>query len=144
MDATSWQLWAAAAALFAALTTVLAKLGVQGIDPTLATLVRTLVVAVVLTLLLALRGQLQWSQLQSLPAASVLALVLSALATGASWLCFFQALNKGPVAQVAAIDKLSVVLVAVLGVTLLGEELSNKGWLGVLLMGSGAVLLAWR
>jgi len=142
--ATSWQLWAAAAALFAALTTVLAKLGVHGIDPNLATLVRTLVVAVVLTLLLALRGQLQWSQLQSLPAASVLALVLSALATGASWLCFFQALNQGPVAQVAAIDKLSVVLVAVLGVTLLGEELSSKGWLGVLLMGSGAVLLAWR
>ena len=138
-----WQLWAGAAALFAALTAVLAKLGVQGIDANLATLLRTLVVAAALTVLLAATGQLPWNQLQNLPAASLTALVLSGLATGASWLCYFQALQLGPVSRVAPIDKLSVVLVAVLGVWVLGEQLSGRGWVGVLLMGLGAVLVAW-
>ena len=138
-----WQLWAGAAALFAALTAVLAKLGLQGIDANLATLLRTLVVAAALTVLLAATGQLPWNQLQNLPAASLTALVLSGLATGASWLCYFQALQLGPVSRVAPIDKLSVVLVAVLGVWVLGEQLSGRGWVGVLLMGVGAVLVAW-
>jgi transporter family protein len=139
----SWQLWAGAAALFAAITAVLAKLGVQGIDANLATLLRTLVVAVALSLLLLARGQLLLGQLQGLPAASVVALVLSGLATGVSWLCYFQALQLGPVSRVAPIDKLSVVLVAVLGVLVLGEELSPRSWIGVLLMGIGAALVAW-
>ena len=138
-----WQLWAGAAALFAALTAVLAKLGLQDIDANLATLLRTLVVAAALTVLLAATGQLPWNQLQNLPAASLTALVLSGLATGASWLCYFQALQLGPVSRVAPIDKLSVVLVAVLGVWVLGEQLSGRGWVGVLLMGLGAVLVAW-
>ena len=138
-----WQLWAGAAALFAALTAVLAKLGLQGIDANLATLLRTLVVAAALTVLLAATGQLPWGQLQTLPSASLTALVFSGLATGLSWLCYFQALQLGPVSRVAPIDKLSVVLVAVLGVWLLGEHLSARGWIGVLLMGLGAVLVAW-
>lgn len=138
-----WQLWAGAAALFAALTAVLAKLGLQGIDANLATLLRTLVVAVALFLLLLSTGQLHWGQLQGLPAASLGALVLSGLATGASWLCYFQALQFGPVSRVAPIDKLSVVLVAVLGVLVLGEQLSARGWIGVLLMGLGAAMVAW-
>jgi transporter family protein len=138
-----WQLWAGAAALFAALTAVLAKLGLQGIDANLATLLRTLVVAVALFLLLLSTGQLHWGQLQGLPAASLGALVLSGLATGASWLCYFQALQFGPVSRVAPIDKLSVVLVAVLGVLVLGEQLSVRSWIGVLLMGLGAAMVAW-
>lgn len=138
-----WQLWAAAAAVFAALTAVLAKLGLDGIDANLATLLRTLVVAAALTLLLLLTGQLSWQQLLALPSASLGALVLSGLATGVSWLCYFQALKLGPVSRVAPIDKLSVVLVAVLGVLVLGEELSLRGWLGVVLMGLGAALVAW-
>jgi transporter family protein len=139
----SWQLWAGAAALFAALTAVLAKLGIQGIDANLATLLRTLVVAAALSVLLAATGQLRWAQLQGLPPASLMALVFSGLATGVSWLCYFQALRLGPVSRVAPIDKLSVVLVAVLGVWLLGEQLSPRGWIGVLLMGIGAALVAW-
>ncbi|MFM7651906.1 MAG: EamA family transporter [Vulcanococcus sp.] len=138
-----WQLWAGAAAVFAALTAVLAKVGLQGIDANLATLLRTLVVAAALSVLLAVTGQLPWRQLQSLPSASLAALVFSGLATGLSWLCYFQALQLGPVSRVAPIDKLSVVLVAVLGVWLLGEQLSLRGWIGVLLMGIGAVLVAW-
>ena len=138
-----WQLWAGAAALFAAMTAVLAKLGLQGIDPNLATLLRTLVVAAALTVLLACKGQLAWPPLQTLPPGSLLALVASGLATGLSWLCYFHALQLGPVSRVAPIDKLNVVLIAVLGVWLLGEELSLRGWLGVVLMGLGAALVAW-
>lgn len=138
-----WQLWAVGAALFAAVTAVLAKLGLQGIDANLATLLRTLVVAAALTLLLAGTGQLSWTQLQTLPRSSLTALLLSGLATGASWLCYFQALQLGPVSRVAPIDKLSVVLVAVFGVLVLGESLSGRGWIGVLLMGLGAALVAW-
>ncbi|MFM8259688.1 MAG: EamA family transporter [Vulcanococcus sp.] len=138
-----WQLWAAGAALFAAITAVLAKLGLQGIDANLATLLRTLVVAGALSLLLLGSGQLSWPQLQTLPRASLSALVLSGLATGASWICYFQALQLGPVSRVAPLDKLSVVLVAVFGVAVLGEQLSGRGWIGVLLMTLGAALVAW-
>ncbi|MFM7362209.1 MAG: EamA family transporter [Cyanobium sp.] len=139
----SWQFWAALAALFAALTGVLAKLGLSGIDPDLATLLRTLVVAVCLALLLLATGSLRPASLINLPRGSLLALALSGLATGLSWLCYFRALALGPVAKVAPIDKLSVVLVAVFGVLVLGERLPPLGWLGIALMGVGAVLLAW-
>lgn len=138
-----WQWWAGGAAVFAALTSVLAKLGLQGIDANLATFLRTLVVALALALLLLATGQLQWSQLQGLPKSSLLALLVSGLATGASWLCYFQALQQGPVSRVAPIDKLSVVLVAIFGVLVLGEQLGARAWIGVLLMGAGAILVAW-
>jgi transporter family protein len=138
----SWQLWAGLAAAFAALTAVLAKQGVVGITPDLATLLRTLVVLLALTALLAATGQLRWQSLGTLPRASLIALVLSGLATGASWLCYFRALALGPVSRVAPIDKLSVVLVAILGATLLGEQLSLRAWIGVALIGLGGVLVA--
>ena len=141
---STWQLWAAAAALFAALTAVTAKLGVLGIDADLATLLRTLVVALMLSALLGLQGRLAWGELSGLPAGSLVALLLSGVATGLSWLCYFRALQLGPVAPVAAIDKLSVVLVALLGVTLLQEQLALRGWAGILLMAAGAMLVAWR
>jgi transporter family protein len=137
-----WQLWATGAAVLAALTAVLAKYGVGGIDSNLATLLRTVVVVVALTVLLVINGQLRWHQLALLPRASLAALALSGLATGASWLCYFKALQLGPVARVAAIDKLSVVLIAVFGVWVLGEQLGPRGWIGVLLMGLGALLVA--
>ena len=135
-----WQLWAAGAAVLAALTAVLAKFGVEGIDSNLATLLRTVVVA--LTGLLVINGQLRWHQLVLLPLACLVALALSGLATGASWLCYFKALQLGPVARVAAIDKLSVVLIAVLGVWVLGEQLGPRGCIGVVLMAAGALLVA--
>lgn len=138
-----WQLWAAGAALFAAVTAVLAKLGLEGIDPNLATLLRTLVVAAALSLLLLISGQLSWPQLQALPRSSLTPLLLSGLATGASWLCYFQALQLGPVSRVAPLDKVSVVLVALFGVVVLGEQLSGRGWIGVALMTLGAALVAW-
>lgn len=138
----SWQLWAGLAALFAALTAVLAKLGITGIDANLATLLRTAVVFVALGLLLLTTGQLQWTHLMDLPKASVGALVLSGLATGASWLCYFRALELGPVSRVAPIDKISVVLVALLGVLVLGEQLGARAWIGIGLIAVGGVLVA--
>ena len=138
----SWQLWAGGAAVLAAVTAVLAKLGVSGIDANVATFLRTVVVAAALLLLLLLTGQWPEHPLQELPRRSLIALVGSGLATGLSWLCYFQALKLGPVSRVAPIDKLSVVLVAIFGVVALGEQLSAAAWLGVLLMGAGAVLVA--
>jgi transporter family protein len=138
----SWIFWAVLASLFAALTGLLAKLGVDGIDSNLATLLRTVVVLVALGAMLLLTGQLQASKLSELPRKSLLALGLSGLATGASWLCYFKALQFGPIARVASIDKLSVVLVAIFGVFLLGEQLGWRAWLGVALIGVGGVLVA--
>jgi len=139
----NWQLWAAAAAVFAALTALLIKLGVQGVDAGMATLFRALAVAIVLALVLLASGRLDWQELTQLPATSLGALVLSALATGVSWFCYNRALQLGPVAGVAALDKLSVVLIALLAVLLLGEQLDLKAWLGVVLMAIGAALVAW-
>ena len=139
----NWQLWAVASALSAAVTALLIKVGVQGVDAGLATLFRTLVVAAVLTLVLLSSGRLEWDALRQLPAASLGALALSGLATGVSWFCTNRALQLGPVAGVAALDKLGVVLIALLGLAVLGEQLDPRAWLGVVLMAVGAALVAW-
>lgn len=139
----NWQLWAIAAAISAAVTALLVKVGVQGVDAGMATLFRTLAVAIVLALVLLVSGRLDWQELRQLPALSLGALALSALATGVSWFCYSRALQLGPVAGVAALDKLSVVLIALLALLLLGEQLDLKAWLGVVLMAIGAALVAW-
>ncbi len=136
----SWLVWALGSAGFAAMTAIFAKIGVEGIDSDLATLFRTLVIVAVLTILLAVTGKFQ--PLDAISPRSWLFLALSGLATGASWICYFRALKIGDAARVAPINKLSVVLVAVLGVAFLGEHLSTRGWLGIVLIGAGAVLVA--
>ena len=139
----NWQLWASAAAFFAALTALLIKVGVQGVDAGMATLFRTLAVAIVLALVLLATGRLDWQELRQLPLPGLGALALSGVATGLSWFCYSRALQLGPVAGVAALDKLSVVLIALLALVLLGEQLDLRAWLGVLLMAVGAALVAW-
>jgi transporter family protein len=136
-----WSFWAVAAALLAALTSLFAKVGVEGLPSNLATLLRTLVVVLILGAVVLARGE--GLPLSSLPRRSLVFLLLSGLATAGSWMCFFRALQLGPVARVAPIDKLSVVLVAIGGVALLGETLSPLQWAGVVLMALGAGLLAW-
>lgn len=136
----SWLLWALLSAMFAALTAIFAKIGVAGVDSDLATLIRTIVISLVLAAILASLGKIKG--FGAIAPRTWLFLVLSALATGASWLCYFRALKLGDAARVAPIDKLSVVLVAVIGVVFLGEHLSVKGWTGVALIGAGAVLVA--
>jgi len=137
---SSWQLWAVLSAVFAALTAIFAKVGVEGINSDLATLVRTVIVLVTLTLILSATGQL--SHPEPIAAKSWLFLLLSGLGTGASWLCYFRALKLGPATLVAPTDKLSVVLVALFGVTFLGERPPWNGWLGIALISAGAVLIA--
>ena len=138
----SWLAWAVLSALFAAATAVFAKAGVQDISSNYATLIRTLVVLLFLVFLVLGTGE--WQPLSSIDRRTWMFLLLSGLATGASWLCYFRALKLGPVSQVAPIDKLSLLLVAVLGVVFLGEKLSARNWTGVLLMALGAFLVAFR
>ncbi|TMJ21381.1 MAG: EamA family transporter [Alphaproteobacteria bacterium] len=138
----SWQLWAVLSAVFAALTAIFAKVGVEGINSDLATLIRTIIVLVALALILFATGQL--SHPGSISPKTWIFLVLSGLGTGASWLCYFRALKLGPATLVAPIDKLSVVLVALFGVAFLGERPSLNGWLGIALIAAGAVLIAFK
>lgn len=114
LSAQTWIMWALLSAVFAAFTAIFAKVGLEGIDSDYATLVRTAVIIVVLGLLVATTGK--WRNPATLPSRSVLFLVLSGLAIGASWVCYFRALKLGQASQVAPIDKLSVVLVAVFAV----------------------------
>ena len=138
----SWQAWALLSAVFAALTAILAKVGVQNINSDFATFVRTIVVLLALAAILGVTGQYQ--RLDSVPMRSYLFLILSGLATGASWVCYFRALKLGNASLVAPIDKLSVVLVALLGVTFLGEKLLLRNWAGIILIAIGAVLVGLK
>ncbi len=138
----SWQGWAFLSATFAALTAILAKVGVQDINSDFATFVRTIVVLFALAAILGVTGQYQ--RLDSVPLRSYLFLFLSGLATGASWVCYFRALKLGNASLVAPIDKLSVVLVALLGVTFLGEKLLLRNWAGIILIAVGAGLVALK
>lgn len=136
----SWLFWAVLAAVFAALTAIFAKVGVEEINSNFATFLRTIVVVVALGGLVWITGETQ--NVGSMSARTWVFLILSGLATGASWLCYFRALKLGDASQVAPIDKLSVVLVAVIAAIFLGEQLSLTGWAGVGLIASGAVLVA--
>jgi transporter family protein len=138
----SWQFWAVASATFAALTAIFAKVGVESVNSDFATFIRTIVILFVLGAILAATGQFQ--SFSSISGRSYWFLMLSGIATGGSWICYFRALKLGDAARVAPIDKLSVVLVAVFGVIFLGEHLSLPNWLGVALIAAGAVLVAYR
>ena len=139
---SSWQLWAVLSAVFAALTAIFAKIGIENINSDFATFIRTIVILITLGFILAATGQFQAPG--SVSGRTYLFLVLSGLATGGSWICYFRALKIGQAAQVAPIDKLSVVLVAIFGVIFLGERLTAPNWIGVALIGVGAVLVAYR
>jgi transporter family protein len=139
--ASSWQFWAVLSAIFAALTAIFAKVGVEDVPADLATFIRTVIILALLGLILLASGE--WRVPGAIPSKTYLFLLLSGLATGASWLCYFRALKIGEAAKVAPIDKLSVVLVAIFGVIFLGEKLSALAWLGVVLVGTGAVVIAF-
>ena len=139
---SSWQIWALLSAVFAALTAIFAKVGVEDINSDLATFIRTVVVLVSFALILFATGQ--FTNPGPISQRSWIFLVLSGLGTGASWLCYFRALKLGPATLVAPIDKLSVVLVALFGVVFLGERPSLNGWIGIALITAGAVLIAFK
>ncbi|UXN07678.1 MULTISPECIES: EamA family transporter [unclassified Bartonella] len=140
--AASWQFWAVLSAVFAALTAIFAKVGIHGINSDFATFIRTLVIVAALCLFLTLTDQ--WHKPSEVSAKSWLFLVLSGLATGASWLAYFRALQIGDASRVAPVDKLSVILVAIFGVAFLGEKLSGINWLGVVFIAGGVILLSLK
>ncbi len=137
-----WLPWALLSAVFAALTAIFAKVGLEGIDSDYATLVRTFVIALVLGAFVYATGK--WQGFAVLAGRSGFFLVLSALATGASWVCYYRALKLGDAVNVAPVDKLSVVLVALFAVAFLGERPSGRDWLGIALVAGGVVLLALK
>lgn len=138
----AWLPWALLSAVFAALTAIFAKVGLEGIDSDYATLIRTFVIVLTLGALVYATGK--WRNPWEIPPRSGMFLVLSALATGASWICYFRALKLGEASRVAPVDKLSVVLVAVFAVLFLGERATAREWVGIALVGGGVLLLSLR
>ena len=138
----AWQFWALLSAAFAALTAIFAKIGIENVNSDFATFIRTIVILAAAGLMVYITGN--WQQPSTISGKTWAFLVLSGLATGASWICYFRALKIGDAARVAPIDKLSVVFVAVFAVLFLGERLSLPNWLGVVLISCGAVLVAYR
>jgi transporter family protein len=135
-----WFFWACMSAVFASLTAICAKVGLEGIDSDFATLLRTVIIFVVLSAFVAATGK--WSNPTYLPGRSVLFLVLSGLASGASWVCYFRALKLGAASKVAPVDKFSVVLVALMAVAFLGERPSAPQWAAIALVASGVITMA--
>jgi len=138
----NWTFWALLSAAFAAMTAVFGKIGVEGVNSDYATLIRTVVILIVLVAIVAATGAFQ--PIGAINGKSYLFLVLSGLATGASWLCYYRALKLGPASKVAPIDKMSVVLVALFAFAFLGERLSGRNWLGVALIAGGAILVSQK
>jgi transporter family protein len=139
---TGWFYWALLSAVFAALTAIFAKIGIKGVDSDLATLVRTSIILVVLSAFVVYAGK--WSNPLELSGKTWLFLGLSGLATGASWVCYFRALQIGDASKVAPVDKLSLVLVAVFAVAFLGERPSLREWTGIAMVAGGVLLLAFK
>jgi transporter family protein len=136
----SWLGWAFLSAVFAGLTAVLAKVGVKDIDSNLATAIRTVVILIFAWTVALSRSD---QRLSTVPPRTWLFLVLSGLATGASWLCYFRALQLGQVSKVAPIDKLSVVIAILLAAVFLHERLTWQNWVGGALIVGGTLVLAW-
>ncbi len=139
---TDWRLWALGSAVFAALTAILAKVGVVGINSNLATAIRTAVVLVFAWALVAATGGTRG--VAQLTPRTWTFLALSGLATGLSWLCYFRALQLGEASRVAPVDKLSVVFAIALAALFLGEKLSWHQWVGGGLILAGAMVIALK
>lgn len=138
----AWFYWALASALFAALTAIFAKAGLQGIDSDFATFIRTLVIVAALAVFLTYTGK--WQGLGGFSARNWVFLILSGLATGFSWLAYFKALQLGNASQVAPVDKFSLVLVALMAVVFLDEHPSAQEWIGLGLVTAGVLVLALK
>jgi len=142
MPVQGWFYWALFSAVFAAMTAIFAKIGLEGVDSDLATLIRTFVIILALAAFVYFTGK--WQNPISLRPKTLVFLILSGLATGASWVCYFRALKLGDASKVAPIDKLSLVLVAVFAVVFLHERPVFREWIGILLVGAGVIVLGFK
>lgn len=134
-----WWLFALLSAVFAALTSILAKIGIDGVDSNLATAIRTMVVVVMAWVMVLITGA--QSGISEISRKSWIFLILSGLATGASWLCYYRALQLGTVSKVVPIDKLSVIITLVLAFVLLHEQFNAKSLIGCILIGAGTLIM---
>lgn len=134
-----WFLFAMLSALFAALTSILAKIGIEGVDSNLATAIRTVVVVIMSWAMVFLTNT--QNGITEISKKSWIFLILSGLATGASWLCYYRALQIGEASKVVPIDKLSVVITLLLAFVFLHEEFTIKSLLGCMLIGAGTMLM---
>ncbi|GAC1472465.1 MAG: EamA family transporter [Isosphaeraceae bacterium] len=134
----TWMAYAGLSALFAGLTALLAKIGVENVPSNLATLVRTVIIVVFAAGIVAARGE--WTQLREVSGRSWTFLVLSGIATGLSWLFYFAALKLGPISGVAPIDKLSFLIAMTLGFLILGEAIRPLTLAGAALIAAGVLL----
>ena len=143
METTAnWFMWALLSAVFAALTAIFAKIGLKGVDSDLATLVRTVVIMAVLSAFVYAAGK--WRNPFELSSKTWLFLVLSGLATGASWVCYFRALKVGDASKVAPVDKLSLLLVVLFAFVFLHERPAVREWIGILMVAAGVLVLAFK
>lgn len=142
MTGFNWFHWALLSAVFAAMTAIFAKIGLDGINSDYATLFRTLIILLVLGGFVYATGK--WVDPATLSPRNWIFLSLSGLATGASWVCYFRALQVGDASKVAPVDKLSLVLVAIFAVIFLGERPGAREWLGIGLVGLGVFVLGFR
>ena len=138
----SWFQWALLSAAFAAMTAIFAKIGLEGVESDLATLIRTSVIIVALALFVYYTGK--WTNPLALSRKTWMFLVLSGLATGASWVCYFRALKVGEASKVAPVDKLSLLLVAVFAFAFLHERPSVREWIGIAMVGAGVLVLSLK
>jgi bacterial/archaeal transporter family protein len=137
-----WFYWALLSAVFAALTAIFAKIGLEGVDSDFATLIRTFVIITVLAGFVYVTGK--WTNPLALRPKTLSFLGLSGLATGASWICYYRALQVGEASKVAPVDKFSVVLVAIFAFVFLGERPIAREWLGILMVGAGVIVLGLK
>ncbi len=142
ISGNDWFTWALLSAFFAALTALFAKIGLEGINSDYATLIRTVVIFCVLAAFVLATNK--WQNPFTLHSRSVVFLLLSGLATGASWVCYFRALQIGDASKVAPVDKLSLVLVAVFATAFLGERPNGREWLGIIMVGAGVIVLGFK
>ena len=134
-----WIIFAILSAVFAALTSILAKVGIEGVDSNLATAVRTIVVVIMAWAMVFVTNT--QSGLSQISRKSWIFLILSGIATGASWLCYYKAIQLGDVSKVVPIDKLSVVVTLILAFVFLHEEFTVKSVIGCILIGAGALFM---
>ncbi|WP_028972969.1 EamA family transporter [Spirochaeta cellobiosiphila] len=139
---SSWFMWAILSAIFAALTAIFAKIGIQNINSDMATLIRTCFIVVILAVYV--WGTKKWTNLESLSLKTWIFLGLSALATGVSWVCYFRALQIGDASKVAPVDKSSLVLIALFAFIFLGERPPIKDWIGIAMVAGGVLVLALK
>jgi len=138
----SWKLFALGSAFFAGLTAIFGKLGVEGLNSNLATLIRTVVILMITIAIVSFQGEWRFPS-RPLEMRPVMFLILSGIATGFSWLLYYRALQLAPASLVAPVDKLSVAFAIVLGVLFLGEPVTSRLIIGGFLIVSGAMVLIW-